>query len=106
MGGPRKEWTAADEVTLRAMMAADAKRSAIAEALGRTYGSVTARAIKLGIKTPSRHSPAWTEADYAKLEAMLAAGESIPAIARVLKRNQTDVAAKAFASWQGARLHV
>ena len=103
MGGPQKVWTSADEASLREMMVAGAKRPAIAAALGRTQGSVAARAIKLGIKTPSRVRPVWTEGDFATLEAMLAAGDSMPAIARVLKRNQTDVAARAFAIRQGSK---
>ena len=57
MGGPQKVWTAADEDTLREMMASRAKRPAIAAALGRTQGSVTARVIKLGIQKPSRVRP-------------------------------------------------
>lgn len=82
MGGPQKVWMAADEATLREMMVAGAKRRAIAAALGRTQGSVTARVIKLGIKTPSRVRPIWADADFAALEAMLADGDGMPAIAR------------------------
>lgn len=50
MGGVQKPWTAEEEARLREMVAANAKRPAIAAALGRTQGSVIARAKKLGCK--------------------------------------------------------
>ena len=51
MGGVQKPWTTEQEAMLREMVTAKAKRPAIAAALGRTQGSVIARAKKLGVKS-------------------------------------------------------
>ena len=42
----------------------------------------------------------WTEEEFATLVRMLARNESMPAIARVFRRSQIDVAAKAFVARQ------
>ena len=49
MGGPQKVWTEAEDDVLREMLAAGLNRTAAAAAIGRTLGSVTGRAIKLGV---------------------------------------------------------
>ncbi len=49
-----------------------------------------------------RRNIAWTDEDHAILKRMLAAGEGMPAIGRVLHRSQIDVAARAFAANQSA----
>ena len=49
----------------------------------------------------TRRNGEWTDEDFATLARMLDAGDNMPAIARVLKRSQIDVAAKAFSARQG-----
>lgn len=98
-------WSADDDETLLRMLAAAERRLDIASALGRSGSSISSRRIALALqgrcplrdphsRTTYRGSP-WTEADGATLCRMLAAGESYAAIARVLKRMQTEIASKA-----------
>ena len=51
----------------------------------------------------TRRNHEWTDEDFDILKRMLAAGDDVRVIARILKRSQIDVAAKAFVARQERR---